>query len=951
MINRFTIEHTTSRRHSGQLFAAITTRLFQLLSFAALALCLFGGKAYADIFVSDLGGEAVMYFDDTGALLSNNFLHGGGSGGGEGVACVKAMNNELYVANNSGVIGVYDVITGAWKRDLPDLGGKIAALSFSKDGSVLYVANYGLQELFAINPATGANVYAPVASAWSHDVVVGPDGFIYAAYFSSHNGVVRYDKALSLPPVQFIPDNPGGLHQPAGMAFDQSHNLWVSNFTSANSAAIYEYSLTGTFLRSIPDIDVNNKGGGPFGLDVGPDGNIYATNLFFDTVSKIDVSGGTYNLTTFISDAGSEPKYIRFTENCCDIGYVEICKDQCGMNKKLTGNFIFNVVDGDFNSGPITVPVDACSGVIRVPSGTVTVNEAPTLGVGVTGIDAVGFNRISQDPENRLVSSNKPHRTADVTVVPGDQENQTIVDFTNCYWGTGALKICKVAGPGVDIGTPFTFTATNLLSNNLAQRTLKNGMQYTVPAGPPPEGYCVFAGAYPVGSPIQVQESVPPGYTVSDIAVVPPDRAGTQTDNSVVVAIDHGTTEATFTNAKSLVGSCNPSSSLSVLLVNGKNVIAYVPKGSWGGGSTGVAVANIEGNSITNVTLPTTDVINSCASEPTLTPPLTVCSANSNQVYVFDNTPKQVYGTLTSAGSGTIGFSGGSCTNCGVAIDAVHHQAVLGLSLLGGQPGFQFIDLFNFPTPPIFEPGIVSPAGAISENPLIDPINKPPLLLSAAENGQYEIADITNSLAPVFYENYIMPPLGTEPDSSGEDCSTGIAMAPLEFTDPSVLYLADLNQSTFGGGTWSAVSQLQTLSESSLSGVASGIAVAQGTHYGVVSEEFVGDSLTAIRLPSTSGPGAGVPAVQDWVTCNIGNGWSNGYDPHTVTAYTTPGNGGFPKGDALAVLANGNASQLAVVDINRMLDPSYVPRTAAGHGCASGPLKSPDVVTFITLTP
>ena len=56
-----------------------------------------------------------MYFDDNGGLLSNNFLHGGGRGGGEGVACVKAMNNELYVANNSGVISVYDVITGAWK--------------------------------------------------------------------------------------------------------------------------------------------------------------------------------------------------------------------------------------------------------------------------------------------------------------------------------------------------------------------------------------------------------------------------------------------------------------------------------------------------------------------------------------------------------------------------------------------------------------------------------------------------------------------------------------------------------------------------------------------------------------------------------------------------------------------------------------------------------------------
>ena len=52
-------------------------------------------------------------------------------------------------------------------------------------------------------------------------------------------------------------------------------------------------------------------------------------------------------------------------------------------------------------------------------------------------------------------------------------------------------------------------------------------------------------------------------------------------------------------------GSCQPSSSLTVL-VKGTNVIAYVPKGSWGSGSTGIGVANVEGSSITNTLVPTT---------------------------------------------------------------------------------------------------------------------------------------------------------------------------------------------------------------------------------------------------------------------------------------------------------------------------------------------------------
>src|SRR5262249_52166389 len=100
-------------------------------------------------------------------------------------------------------------------------------------------------------------------------------------------------------------------------------------------------------------------------------------------------------------------------------------------------------------------------------------------------------------------------------------------------------------------------------------------------------------------------------------------------------------------------------------------------------------------------------------------------------------------------------------------------------------------------------------------------------------------------------------------------------------------------------------SQDQTLTESSLSAGASGLAVAQGTHIGVISGEFGGNTITAIQLPATSG--SGTPAITDWVTCAIGGGFSAGFDPHTVTAYQGP-NG---LKDAIAVLANGGASQVA----------------------------------------
>jgi hypothetical protein len=384
-------------------------------------------------------------------------------------------------------------------------------------------------------------------------------------------------------------------------------------------------------------------------------------------------------------------------------------------------------------------------------------------------------------------------------------------------------------------------------------------------------------------------------------------------------------------------GSCQPSSSLSVL-VTGANVVSYVPKSNWGGGATGVSLVNVEGTSITPGLIATTNAVNSCASNPASTPPMTVCTANNTDVYLIPAGSTPTVTTLTSGGSGTIGFSGGDCTNCGVAMDGVHNKALIGLSVAGA-PGFQYLDLGASPS---FEAPLVSPAGEISEDPLIDPSHN--LLLSAAENGNYEIADVSTTTAPKFFENATG---GGELDSSGEDCSTGIALAPAEFSDPSSVFIADLLHATKTAGTpgtWTAPSQNQILSESSLSAGANGLAVAQGTHTGIVAGEFGGDAITAIALPATAA--GGTPAITDWVSCNIGSGFDDGDDPHTVTAYKSPNSG-----DAIALLANGGATTLAVVDLTAMLNTTTVPRTSGtglGHACATSPLPA-SVVSFITV--
>jgi hypothetical protein len=398
-------------------------------------------------------------------------------------------------------------------------------------------------------------------------------------------------------------------------------------------------------------------------------------------------------------------------------------------------------------------------------------------------------------------------------------------------------------------------------------------------------------------------------------------------------------------------GSCEGTGSISEL-VSGSNVIAYVPKGSWGSTQTGIDVVNVEGSSITNTQIPTgSDVINSCASNSVTGQ--TVCTADNNQVYVLKGTgldPSVTTNPLTDGATGTITFSGGTATTTGVAMDAVDNKALLAVSV-GGTGGFQFLDLSTG----TFESPFVTkdPGGKISEDPLIDPVHH--IIGSAAEDNNFEIADVSNSTSPQFYEQSLSAVTGgTEFDSTSEDCSTGILLAPAEFSSPSGVEVADIQnagtapQAVFtpgSPGSWTAPEQFQTLTGSTLDAGASGSAVAQGTHTGVLAGEFGGDTLTALALPTTSGAGA-TPAVQSWVSCQTGtdpggNAFSMGDDPHTLAAYQSP-NGG----DAIGLLVNAGATEMVRVDLTAMLTPATVPAT--GDVCTSGTLPS-SVESFIPL--
>jgi Ice-binding-like len=164
-------------------------------------------------------------------------------------------------------------------------------------------------------------------------------------------------------------------------------------------------------------------------------------------------------------------------------GFLQVCKI-AGAGITVGTNFTFNVA-----GTPVTVPAGVapggtCAIPITVPAGPAVITEAAVVGTGVAGISTL--------PSGLLVSSDLSARTATVTVVAG---GQTIVTFIDAVPTTGLVQVCKVAGTGVAVGTPFTFTFA--------------GTTITIPAGATPGSSCSPALVAPIG-PALITEAVSP---------------------------------------------------------------------------------------------------------------------------------------------------------------------------------------------------------------------------------------------------------------------------------------------------------------------------------------------------------------------------------------------------------------------------------------------------------
>lgn len=258
-------------------------------------------------------------------------------------------------------------------------------------------------------------------------------------------------------------------------------------------------------------------------------------------LSYVDSDGVTHDVTAAstitvpVTAGGIQQETIVNFTNQAITGNLEICKAAAVPGMTGTASF---TISGDFSANlalpsPVTVAIGACTNVLSVPAGTVTVSETPVNG-------QTFVTDISTMPASALVSSSLSGATADVMI--GDASataGETLVTFTNSL---SSLKVCKASG-----GDPFETGAT--LPSGPYSFSVSGGGTASLSLTP---GTCAIVPVRsPAGTSFTITEGTIPGTAVSridwngtSVAASAANLAG----RSVTFPIAAGVNVITFTN-------------------------------------------------------------------------------------------------------------------------------------------------------------------------------------------------------------------------------------------------------------------------------------------------------------------------------------------------------------------------------------------------------------------
>lgn len=281
--------------------------------------------------------------------------------------------------------------------------------------------------------------------------------------------------------------------------------------------------------------DLNGRGSCTTGATIAPSASYTCsfTGKFTGQAgdSETDVVTATVTDATSQTASDSDNATVTITKAPVSTGIIEICKRADNSNGPVTGRYTFT-----FAGRSVSVPVGTCTGPLKVPAGYLTVHEVAKTGTRISAC--------TTRPMNRLARCDAANSLAVIRILAGGVSNETLLTITNRIRSdsnTGAIKVCKIAGSGITVGTNYTFTV--------------GGRTITVPAGPASQGgYCKIASGFTRGTNVTVTEAPRPGTTVAKITVAPAARktSASTANRKVTVKVGSGFTVVTFTNTAAL---------------------------------------------------------------------------------------------------------------------------------------------------------------------------------------------------------------------------------------------------------------------------------------------------------------------------------------------------------------------------------------------------------------
>jgi hypothetical protein len=306
------------------------------------------------------------------------------------------------------------------------------------------------------------------------------------------------------------------------------------------------------------------------------------------------------------------------------------------------------------------------------------------------------------------------------------------------------------------------------------------------------------------------------------------------------------------------------------------------------------------------------------------------CAGDGSSAEMTDvNASAQTSVDFNSGASGSLGFSGGSCTVCAIAYDTIDNAFIVEEANPGGtgcpaQCG-QFVRM-NEAAPHAITSTITT--GDPNENPGYDYV-KNWVFNPGYSTGTLQVLDFGSGKA--FTTTSAVANIFT-PDSAAVDVATHIGETPDECNN-FLTTLADLGTATMSGTTLTVATGQQNLTSSAEDSCldVDATAVDSVLHVVFFSGEFGTLAFGFADMPTVmSGT-----TFSDWAFAQFplapdGTSFASGVDPHQVAAFNDPVN--CPD---CAIAVNASSTWLAVIDLNALrkaprsktdshaIDPTY----------------------------